>query len=74
MLNTLGIFENQEVFAKQVGCLALIGGMYTNRTDWVGSSSSEESKEESKLEGLDAFIKEVSYSNSVAQFDYCGVN
>ena len=52
----------------------MIGGMYTNRTDWVGSSSSEESKEESKLEGLDAFIKEVSYSNSVAQFDYCGVD
>lgn len=48
VINTLGIFENHNVFVKQIGQLALIGGMYTNRASWGSRSANEESKEESK--------------------------
>ena len=34
IMNTLGIYENSEIFNKQLGQLALIAGMYTDRTDF----------------------------------------
>ena len=73
VLNTLGVFENSELFAKQVGQLALIGGMYTDRTEWV-IQSSEETKEATGEASLVEFVKQVAYDDSLAQFEYHGVD
>jgi len=37
--------------------MALIGGMYADMSDWSENTSAEESKEESKVGGLDWFIE-----------------
>lgn len=45
--------------------MAIIGGMYSGKTNWSTESSTEESKEETKEEansGLDELINQVAYS------------
>ena len=51
--------------------MAMIGGMYAERSDWT---TAEESKEESKDGGLDQFIEQVAYSETDAKYDFCGTD
>ena len=73
IINSLSVYENEAVLAKQIGQMALIGGMYTDKTDYQ-IQEAEETKEESKGNDLTEFIAKVVYSEADAEYDFCGTD